>query len=77
MATTTSPPQPVVKGRGPLVILLGVLMLAVLVGVLYASGMGRQPGHPSIGQPAYQLPDHSTTDTNPAPVAATPPATIQ
>jgi hypothetical protein len=51
--------------RGPAVIILGLLMLAVLAGVLWASGMVHRPGHPAIGQPAYQLPDHSTSDTAP------------
>ena len=53
-------------GRGPAVAILAVLMVAVLAGVLWASGMAARPGPPSIGQPAYQLPDHSTTDTAPA-----------
>lgn len=77
MAVTTSPNQPAVKGRGPMVILLGVLMVAVLAVVLWASGIGRGPAHPSLSQPAYQLPDHSTTDTSPAPPGAQPPATIK
>lgn len=50
-------------GRGPALIILAVLMIAILAGVLYASGMTRNPGPAAIGQPAYELPDHRTSDT--------------
>jgi hypothetical protein len=49
-------------GRVPALILLGVLMVAVLAGVLWASGMTSRPGHPDVGAPAYKLPDNRPSD---------------
>jgi hypothetical protein len=56
----------VVENRGlnrvHALIILGVLMLAILVGVLWASGMGRKPGPEAVGQPSYVLPDNRPSD---------------
>jgi hypothetical protein len=52
-------------GRVPRLVLLGVLMLVVLAGTLWASGMGRSPGDPDAGRPTYQLPDNRPSDVSP------------
>jgi hypothetical protein len=54
-------------GRVGFLVLLAVLMVAVLAGVLWASGMGRRPGNPAVGQPEYALPDHSLSSRSPPP----------
>jgi hypothetical protein len=55
-----------IRSRGPLLILLGVLMLAILAGVLWASGMNRKPvttqAEADAGQPSYVLPDNRPSD---------------
>ena len=54
------------RGRVPLLVLLGVLMIAVLAGVIWASGMGREPvqtqAAADAGQPSYVLPDNRPSD---------------
>jgi hypothetical protein len=70
MAKTADPTDPTLppsartstKGRVPLLLLLGVLMLAILAGVILASGMHRNPGPADVGQPTYKLPDNRPSD---------------
>lgn len=54
------------RARGPLLILVGALMVAILAGVIWASGMNRKPvrtqGHIDAGQPSYVLPDNRPSD---------------
>ena len=49
-------------GRGWALVLLGVLMLAVLVGVLLVSGMTRCAGPADFGGPSYVLSDNRHGD---------------
>lgn len=58
-----------VRARGPLLILTGVLMAAILGVAIWASGMLYRPGPPAISQPAYELADHRTSDRALTPTA--------
>jgi hypothetical protein len=66
MPNAASPQEPRLGGRGlgrvPALILLGVLMILILAGVLWVSGMTRDPGHPDVGAPTYRLPDNRPSD---------------
>lgn len=55
------------RSRGPMLLLLGVLMLAVLVGVLWAAGLSRNPAATAINQPEQAQADHTLTSRTPKP----------
>lgn len=51
-----------IRGRWPLLALTGVLMLAILGGVLFAAGMFTHPVESQIAEPVYLRPDNRPSD---------------